>query len=357
MALTGSILNAAKIAVVGLGLLWLQLSWNYPGWGSPRASVVNAAAGSLGILTVAALWGRLGRSGRPALTWPILAVVGATGVTTIFSTVPGISLSRLWATTAAGSIYWLAAGLLTKRQIERGLLLGGWIALALGALDAGYILQEGGRAAIWGNSNTGAMLLAGLAPVGWLVLRNKAARWAWLILAVVGVLATGSRAGAVSLVAGLAVAQGLPWWAVGLVAGCGLPLSVLRPTSLEHRLDLWQGAIRAWLDRPITGTGPGTAITWAWGVADNGFWHAHSTILTTLSEGGLVGMAASTWLAIRLYVRRAGWPWAVLVALGVYGLFDDPFLFGGPSWLAILAAVCLSQSCGIAVAERVGPGV
>jgi O-antigen ligase len=145
------------------------------------------------------------------------------------------------------------------------------------------------------------------------------------VLGVCGMALSGSRGGAIALLAGTLVLfpfRRLRAWlpaatvvvlAVGLAAGLASWLGREEATlqtaffaessqdpSLATRSDIWGRTWRVLVDHPLTGTGLGT-FPWAYASYDReGEWlgtaQAHNDYLQLASETGLVGIALLLWL-------------------------------------------------------------
>ncbi len=87
--------------------------------------------------------------------------------------------------------------------------------------------------------------------------------------------------------------------------------SYMRPRSATVRLEYWRQAMEGFIERPITGSGPGTfsLVSWRYQrVPFSASWFAHSQPLQILAETGVVGFAAFGMLlfahARHVYVNR-----------------------------------------------------
>lgn len=111
----------------------------------------------------------------------------------------------------------------------------------------------------------------------------------------------------------------------------------VRPFTLESRLEYWRQALVSIKERPAFGSGPGTfslTSTRLQKRVNQSSWFAHSTLLQTGSEMGVLGLLAFLWLIgahAQLYIKNSsafssGKPetailWG-LVLMFVYGLFE-----------------------------------
>ena len=260
------------------------------------------------------------------------------------------------------------------------LIAGYALAQRLG-LDPSFALRAQGSAlrasGTFGNPNFLAAFLVFAWPLALLWHdQRRPLLFLWLLLAL---LATQSRAGAVALVAQLAVLalqawrEGLrPRWGLGIAVGAAAILAGLwlfpagqwsRPTL---RVPLWAGSLQLVAQRPLAGWGPGAfplAIKdHASGVlaqlAESGQFaeHPHNFILGILVEAGFLGLLAWSFLfawagpwprqnALRSPLQRA-------VALGLLGLLVEN-LFDRNLDQASLG-VCLFLGLGL-VSRRATP--
>jgi O-antigen ligase len=88
-----------------------------------------------------------------------------------------------------------------------------------------------------------------------------------------------------------------------ILAPCiaGVAVLAIRSGSEQHRLDLWWLGWQAFLQRPVTGWGPGGLGVWP------GLNQFHSVPLDLAIGGGVIGLAGGAWLFIEAWVgsRRA----------------------------------------------------
>ncbi len=215
--------------------------------------------------------------------------------------------------------------------------------LGLGALLAAALFAADSRGGLLG-------LAAGLGAAAILALRAKALHRRGMLL-VLGVLAAGWI-----LAAGL---RALPHGAPGASGPETPPTSEARAASSVSRLELYDLSWRAWLERPLAGTGyltfryvleQGRSRVPSYG--DSGeTWFAHNDYLQTLQELGLLGLAALialAWLpALLAYRRVPGMPLerrpvalasaSALTAMACHALVDFPFYI--PACLVLCGAL------------------
>lgn len=180
------------------------------------------------------------------------------------------------------------------------------------------------------NPNTvAAMLIVGLAITGFGVWRPRG--WAWLMLAtqLVGLGATGSRAGMVAVATvfvGVATVafvrrRGLSRRAGWALAGCGVVamalLLGLAASRIRHeqRVEMWRGAVHMIADHPWLGVGPGQFEAMYPPYRTSGYNEfssiadviddPHSFWLAITSETGVVGLLS--WLALLAVVGHRAW--------------------------------------------------
>lgn len=217
---------------------------------------------------------------------------------------------------------------------------------------------------------------------------------------------TGSRGGAVALAAALGVLVGL-WFTVvspsmrerawstvrarpWLVRGLALLVLILaaiiawrmvsfrgyamQAPLIEARATFWEAALRAFIDSPLWGVGPGTYPTSYMRVVsvppERLFLHAHSLLFVTLAECGLLGIGALAWLAAgagralwrarlgRSYEARTRWAAVVAAAAGfaVHAQFDDfSRLLAVPVPLIVLVGSVLGESSESGEARTFSP--
>ena len=203
--------------------------------------------------------------------------------------------------------------------------------VGIGALLAAALFAADSRGGLLG-------LAAGLGAAAILALRAKAQRGRSVLL-VLGVLAAGWI-----LAAGL---RALPQGAPGASGPEAPPTLEARAASSMSRLELYDLSWRAWLERPLAGTGyltfryvleRGRSRAPSYGDS-NETWFAHNDYLQTLQELGLLGLAALialAWLPALLAYRRVPRmplerrPVALasasgLTAMACHALVDFPF--------------------------------
>ena len=181
----------------------------------------------------------------------------------------------------------LAVG--ARRRINR-LVLAGWLLLAV--VVQFLTLSRGGWLGLFAAAATLAIMLTlQYRSLPWTIQpRHKVGRWNILSVAVI---------------AGMVIAILL-----SCLIGYRLLTDPSRRGSVEERVLMWRSAWSAFLDRPVTGTGP-----WTYGTQFLRYSRvdlrrpvekAHNVILTILAESGILGLAATVWLgaAVSISLRR-----------------------------------------------------
>jgi O-antigen ligase/tetratricopeptide (TPR) repeat protein len=219
-----------------------------------------------------------------------------------------------------------------------------------------------------------AMLLALSIPAFFQFRQRRGVRlaaWIGALAALTGVYMSGSRTVwvALILVGAAVVVPKLRWrptviasgvaltGAIGLLAIAGALGSttsrLLTTLTISVRGDTWLGALAGWLERPLTGWGPGSfAAVFSFGGAmpvypDPGG-HAHNVIVQVLLEAGILGLAALLLAvgALVLGIRRNPHPSPYAISgLAVFilmSLTDLPSNFPmvlviGTCWAALAA--------------------
>lgn len=340
------------------------------------------AAGLVG----AASWAdplRLGRSGR-WLAWALLAAVAGSLVA---SPVPragrvgAVLLPVLLLLPGAIAVCW-------RDRARRDLGLALWASVVAGVAAWSLVaqLQQGTpRAAMpLGHHNLLATWLVVALPPAALLLRYAGwRRW----LGAGSVLLAGA-----ALVASRSLAGGLAFAALAGVAAWTLPrarrlllglaligLAILMPridgilrgqdASVSARTIYWRAGWNGWLERPMTGWGPG-ATPWtlalhlepAPGVSPPGevVGELHSLYLSLLYETGapatLLGLATAGLFALRRWRGRSRADDPGAVAAGLAALGAAGIAAGGAAFLAVPAIpIAIAGAAGLALAGERGP--
>jgi len=327
------------------------------------------ALAQMGVFAAAALLVAAGKMTRSTLFVPVVAMVGAVAITSLWSARPDASVREilLWLTYA--SITLLVSSLLpgpsaARRFVDAAVVIGGWLALI-------------GLFTFWGAGNPGmrwystfywpnpfAAFLLLLLPIELMRMllaatsRDAAAHGALAALLAVPFVLTYSRGAWISLAAlvpvtalvlrprmrsvplrrlvilVLVVAAVVAGLTMGSGAGgpsvLGRAKSVTnaRDYSVQGRLNFWRAAVAAFGDHPLTGTGPGTfGAVHARYQRDVRYYarDPHSLYLQIAAEMGIVGILAGAvllWSAGRLWLRvlaaSAGRPeFATIAGLGI----------------------------------------
>jgi len=302
------------------------------------------------------------RRGGVAVDAPRLALAGLAAWTAVASLVRASPAAEAAAAVGIAVVAWGLASLVADWRARA------WASAAVAGLGAcsGLALLagrwvEGVRSdGLFGNPNlsaTIAVLGAASAPFVRLPL---AARWAMGVPAVLGIVASGSRAallglGAVAaawlltgsprrvrVVAGLALAVGL--------AALGFRIGTDRDPLRWERVRIWNVALRVASDHLPWGTGAGG---FADAAAGRNFPHpdrparyglvpdlAESDLLQLAATTGLPGLGLAAWLAVGLLRqarRRGPHAWGCLAALGATSAFHTQLAVPVVAWTATLA--------------------
>lgn len=242
-------------------------------------------------------------------------------------------LGRLLFIGAALGVMVLARSI-TVTELRHGLTWAGWL------WPAAVLLGPQGNANI-----------LAVCPLLFLLASNSTAQ-KWLYGAVLLWLA--SRGAIVGAAVGLLIVTGRrPDWAwSGAAVAVGLLLIAWRPGTAYYRLGYWEAGLLAWLSSPVWGVGPaGLAarhlIDQPGAALDQ--IHSHNILITTGAELGLVGLAALAWMGWHLWQSLASdWQRAIVAALGVWSLVDEPLFWPGPLLLLALVIGCIPDQSATA---------
>jgi O-antigen ligase len=343
------------------------------------------------ILLLGVIWVARRARGTPVLLFPLLAAGLSVALSTLFSVDPLRSIFGLTVTMIVIVVYMVLVDL-DSEIMGRGLAVLLYLLALIGVLDAGRkaipLLFTPERFSFYAlaasplgmNSNIYAILMVVGSALAVKRLRTASRKWKirvaiWLATSYVALALSMSRgawigwvAGAITLVAldpdvrAALVKRGR---VVGVLIGVG----VLNPVVLRvmHRLAqptyesaalgttgrrlIWQGAVEQFLERPVLGVGP-----WNFGpLFDERYApvtykpHAHSLVLQTAAETGIVGvlallavLATALVLIVRAYRDRgrreaAALAGALFVALMAEGMVD--YAYAGPTVDILILAV------------------
>jgi O-antigen ligase/Flp pilus assembly protein TadD len=385
------------LAAAGGLALWSYVAWDGALWDARFQLVLHAgAAVALAALLVMALRGL--ELPRTPLELPILTLLAAFGVATLFAQNSGMSLRSLAVIVTAAALLPLALVLIRHRPALTAMLAAvPIILLSAGALGVMLVrraewVAAGGpglppfrlpaEGTPFGSVAVPPFVLLAALPLTVHIAEPRVRRWIQLALLVVGIpltLLSGSRSAwlavgvAVLVFAAPAIRRiRLPrHWdarsvAIGALAlaGTAAALAIIAPrltavTSLIYRGYLWRDTLAAWSASPITGIGPGI-MPWARQAAAPPLSfpvrqpHSHDIALGILGDAGVIGLAAAL-VVFATFVVVAG-PWrtrtiagrgafAVLVGFAVASFFEDlTFLPGFNLLVLLLAAQALTDA-------------
>lgn len=359
-------LRALSLVVVAVALVaWCLVAWRHP-TARPTTAIWPALVLPLAAMGLSTLVSRHPRLGLDYLAWAVLLVA-------LY-----LLLVRILARDGGGRrVGALAAALgLTLGLVYIAWVVALWVewwSLA-GRLEAPP-LRPTFIGLTWGNPGAVLtvqvlLLLVAAAGLGMGTLARRLTIGALVLVTLVVVILSGSRAGWMA-VAASTILLGLPWlassvgretlgqWlsdrriralALGVLLLGAVTISALAPGILSRieeggdggRPTYFAVALRMFTEAPLQGTGPGT---WAArrivhthaGELDYYIPHAHNVYLQTLAELGLVGILAgllmvgcTAWLALGALrsrdATRRRWGWAALAGglyLGLHCLLDS----------------------------------
>lgn len=321
------ILDAAALGAVALWCVWVVASsvWNgrVPQLGGTYivAPVVLVAGVVLGRVAARTPQGPLADA---LLLFPLVALLPGVALRMAPGPPPlGYANSNTAAATQVMVLLALAALDRSRDRWNRAIL---WVAVGVAAWA---VVHHGSRAGI---------VVA--VPVALIVLLTltRPPRHRWCAL----VLGAGSLAAAVVVFLWLA---SRPTW----------PDAVLRAFDPVRRV-MWQEALKLWAAHPVAGGGPGSFLEVNPYGHDTDTMAAHSSLLQTGSELGLVGVALLAQLVGLVFALacRGTAPRAVLgivawTALWIHSLVDHLFDYPG---LVLLAGVVLGWAGAVRRAPR-----
>ena len=318
--------------VLGAGLMVVLLLATLGEGGGAPASLLAWHAGLVGLLLVALGPGRRGSAGQlpVAVTIPFGLFLFAFALGAIRAPYGYGALTRVLEIAAFAAVVWIAS--------RCGPGVSGWVALPLlagAALQAGLVLDQrfiervARPAGTFLNPNhLGAWLVAVLllAVVGILATAQRygaVLRALLAVPAVVGLMVMGSRGALLGLMAGAAWLSWVTWTNLGrksrtlIVSGLSVVTAVtavgvaLRAHGFDpfryQRVAIWKAALAPALDRPWTGVGPGQ-------------WDAAVNNLTFPLEDGPLRferLVDSTHSDLIRLPAEFGWPAAIAAVLGI----------------------------------------
>lgn len=388
-------LEALAIAA-GLAL-WTYLGWDGALWDARFQLVLHAGALSA-VVALLVLGLRGTELPRSRIDLPIVVLLAAFALATLFAENHGLALRALAAILATAAMLPIALLLLRRRAattalivIVPTLLLSAGTALAMLWRRAEWLLvggpglppiRVGQEGTAFGSVAVPPFILLGILPLTFLIAEPRVRRWLQIAIVAVGMpltLLSGSRSAWVAIgVAGLfllapitrRVHLRLPSTPreIGLVllglAGLAFALVLVAPrlttvSSLVYRGYLWRDTLDAWAPHAIAGIGPGT-MPWARQAAAPALSfpvrqpHSHDIPLGILGDAGLIGLLAALALfAVFVMVAR---PWrtrtatgryafAVLAGFAVASLFEDlTFLPNFNLLVILLVALVLTDA-------------
>ena len=229
-------------------------------------------------------------------------------------------------------------------------------------------LAEYGRYAPTGfDQNEFALLLALSIPMAWYLLTRRQSLpaamlcWAQLLLGIVAILLTGSRAGLISLAAALAIVPfALPllrgwkrricWAALPCIVAAAVLFvpaatwgrllttgSELAGGTLEHRTVIWAAGLNVFRQHPFIGVGAGAFGPSVVDAIDIDY-VAHNSFLSVLVELGVVGalillalLTSMLYLAVRMGALDR-WLWIVLLLTWAAGASSLTWEYRKATW-------------------------
>lgn len=385
------------LAIAGGLALWSYAAWDGALWDARFQFMLHVGAVvAIGALLILALRGL--ELPRTRLDLPILLLLAAFGVATLFAENHGLSMRSL--TVILGTVAMLPVALVLLRH--RPALVAMLTAIPILLLSAGTLLVMLARRAEWvvaggpglppirfgsegtpfGSVAVPPFVILGVLPLTFLIGEPRVRRWVQVALLIVGIpmtLLSGSRSawlavavsGAVLAVPAIRRARMPRRWTpqkvgagvVGVLAGAGMLALIAQRltevTSLVYRGYLWRDTLAAWAPHAITGIGPGS-MPWARQAAAPALTfpvrqpHSHNIPLGILGDAGLIGLAAALALFVAFVILSGPWrtrtlagrsAFAVLIGFVASALFEDlTFLPGFNLLVVLLVAVVLADA-------------
>lgn len=397
-----------ELLAIAAGLaLWTYLGWDGALWDARFQLVLHVGALSA-VVALLVLGLRGTELPRSRMDLPILVLLAAFALATLFAENHGLALGALAAILATAAMLPIALLLLRRRGAMTALI----VIVPTLLLAAGTLLVMLWRRAEWlvvggpglppirvgqegtpfGSVAVPPFILLGILPLTFLIAEPRVRRWLQTAIVAVGIpltLLSGSRSAwvaigvaALLLVAPVArrVRPRLPSTARGIgltllgVGGVALALAFTAPrlttvSSLIYRAYLWRDTLDAWAPHAITGIGPGT-MPWARQAAAPALSfpvrqpHSHDVLLGILGDAGLIGLFAALVL-FAVFVMVAG-PWrtrtaagrsafAVLAGFAVASLFEDLTFLPNFNLLVILLVALVLTDAGALTWHRFHP--
>ncbi len=385
------------VAVLGGLALFGYVGWDGALWDARLQLLLHlAAVAAIGALLVLALRGL--ELPRTRLDLPILALVAAFGVATLFAQNHGLAIRALAAIVATSAMLPIAVVLLRHRSATVALV----VILPVLLLSAASLVSMLWRRAEWlvvggpglppvrvshegtpfGSVAVAPFVLMAVLPLTLLIGDPRIRRWLQVALLVVGVpltLLSGSRSAWLAIGIAVVILVGpllrrvrLPRRPtpreLALLAGAGVLVVIgavfIAPrvtafTSLIYRGYLWRDTIDAWSHSPLVGIGPGT-MPWARQASAPPLSfpvrqpHSHDVALGVLGDAGLLGLATFVALLVVFVMVAAPWrprsltgrsAFAVLGGFFVASFFEDlTFLPNFSLLVVLLAALVLREA-------------
>gem|GEM_PF-6983659 len=387
-----------EVLAIAAGLaVWTYIGWDGALWDARFQLVLHA--GALTAVVALLVMGLRGVAlPRTRIDLPILALLAAFALATLFAENYGLAARALAAILATVAMLPVALLLLRRRAattalvvivptllLSAGTLVGmlwrraEWVLVGGPGLPPIRVLGEG---TAFGSVAVPPFIMLGLLPLTFLIAEPRVRRWLQVAIVVIGVpltLLSGSRSAWVAIgVIGLLLLvptarrlrPRLPSTPreIGLVllgvAGAAFAFALVAPrlttvSSLIYRGYLWRDTLDALAPHVITGIGPGT-MPWARQAAAPALSfpvrqpHSHDIPLGILGDAGVIGLLAALGLFVvfvmvaRPWQRHAApgrYAFAVLAGFAVASLFEDlTFLPNFNLLVILLVAMVLADA-------------
>jgi O-antigen ligase len=386
------------VAIAGGLVLFGYIGWDGALWDARFQLLLHVAAGvAIAALLILAALGRL-ELPRTRLDLPILALIAAFGIGTLFGENHGLAIRALASIVATSAMLPIAIVLLRHRPatvalvvIPPVLLLSAGTLLVMLWRRAGWIVaggpglppvRLGNEGTPFGSVAVPPFVIMAVLPLTFLVGEPRIRRWLQIGLLGVGIplaLLSGSRSAWLAIGVSVVILLGpmlrrvhIPrrWTtrdvalAIGGLLAVGLGVVFVAPrltavTSLIYRGFLWRDTIDAWSRQPLFGIGPGTmpyarqaaAPPLSFPVRQP---HSHDVALGVLGDAGLLGLAAFIVLLVAFVLVARPWrrhapggrlAFAVLGGFLAASLFEDlTFLPAFNLLLLLLAGMVLLEA-------------